>query len=226
MNTSTETRAREFMEKNSLIMDGEELNFPDIGVSISWKLSKVVTDQNACLVVMALCGADSGGASCTEPTSIEVLALLPGANSAQDKIASFTTLHPAPARIVAAIGEQGAVRGYSPYFVELKGASVVAALKSAYARAPYAGFSGTLVRGSKASFDPTPGRDWKVIQGQYDLRRGTTAEVLDMEAFQFDGLDPGGSAEGYWTGCQKPERAQGAECLVAPWNAAFIDHIL
>jgi hypothetical protein len=73
-------------------------------------------------------------------------------------------------------------------------------------------------RGSKASFDPTiVGREWKIVGAEYSLRRGASAEVLDLMAWQLDGLDGSGSSEVYWQGCDRPNGLIG-KCNIAPWK--------
>ena len=57
----------------------------------------------------------------------------------------------------------------------------------------------------KASFDPTPGRTWKVKNATFSLRRGLTHETDDVYADQLDD-----DFSGYFSG---------SVGHVGPWNA-------
>lgn len=210
-----------WMKSNRLIRDGEESQFPALGLKTQWMLLKVVPSQgSSCLVVMGLCELLGTSPECTNAGAYEVLRLL----MPSKRLVAFEDTVTLPKTLVARIGTLD-MNDPSYYFVEFTGDSVVAALKSVQTKTPYYGFSGTAVRGKKAAFDPTPGRDWKIVNGRYDLRRGMTGEGFDVQAFQFDGLG-GEPGDGYWKGCVPPQGRGEGYCLVAPWSQSYIKEIV
>lgn len=216
---STEDLAKSYMKQHGLILEGDELNFPDMGIKTQWKLVKIEPIKNGCLVVMAVCGlTEKAGASCEGLDPIEVLGVR--LEKSSPVFVKFEDLYEVSEKVIAKIGHPD-VDDPSYYYAELTGKSAVNATKSMIAKIPYYGFSGIAVLGNKASFDPTLNRNWKIVNASFDLRRGLTAEVLDVQAYQFDGDD----AEVYWRGCLKSEENQHGTCLVAPWGQAFVREI-
>ncbi len=215
-----ESLARDFMKKNKLILAEDEQSFPELGVQVKWELIRLETASlGNCLAVMSLCTKVNGARECT--TAHDVLGLVP---TPSPKIVPFANVVSLPKSAIARIGLEGGLRHpdlgkVTDFYALLKGASMVDAYKSLVAKVPYFGFSGVAVLGKKASFDPTPKRNWQLEKADYSLRRGTTAEVLDIQAFQFDGMN--GDANAYWTGCNQPNNKFG-KCDVAPWGQSFI----
>lgn len=216
--------ARTYMQQNNLIRNGEEMDFPALGIpSLSWQMVKATLHNNTCLVVMSV-GMQG------EPSSFggmyEVLVAEPKSSNSI-RFAPFRERMSIPSKIIAKIGRSGDAENLSFYYVELSGYSVEDALKSHFSKTPYAGFSGIAVLGKKAAFDPTPARNWKVTEGKYNLRRGMTGEGMDVQAYQLDGLG-GDPAAAYWEGCFRPqgERDRLGFCELAPWGQAFILDVL
>ncbi len=98
------------------------------------------------------------------------------------------------------------------FYAEISDASVEAAFVSILTEEPYGGFSGAIdsVR-EKHAYDPSPGRTWRLRSGGYSLRRGSSAEILDVRASQLDG-----DFDAYF---------RGSGGFVAPWNASFIRRV-
>lgn len=226
-NIETNTKVRSYMEKHGLIFPNEEQRYPDVELEIRWDLLKVVDAPNGCFAVMALCTKTNGIKDCAGSSAYEVVGLMLTAAGNIDQVVPFEQLQTVPKEIIAKIGfEPGSPnKDLSFYYALLSEANAVAAMKSAVTKTPYGGFSGVAIRGKKASFDPTVNRDWEIKEAKYNLRRGLTAEVLDVQAFQLDGLDESG-AEGYWKGCDHPTGNTFGQCNVAPWGQAFIVELL
>jgi hypothetical protein len=219
--SQTNSKIRTFMRQNGMIKDGDEVNFPDLGVQVRWELKKLLAEGNNCLAVMSLCSKTGTQKDCDQ--AIEVVALK-SAGGTGYSVKKFETVVSTPASLIAQIGHHPdeTETDLSFYYVKLSGVDAISANKSWRTGTPYYGFSGTAVRGQKAAYDPTtnPGRNWQIQNGKFDLRRGMTAEVLDVQAYQLDGLDASG-AEGYWQGCQRPNEIVG-KCDVAPWGQTFL----
>lgn len=221
----TNQLARDFMILNQLIRTGEEKSLPEIGVVVRWKLFKVepIADKpNACVVVMSLCVEAGGNSECGH--AYELMGLISAQNKG-DQILSLEKIIHFPSRVLAKIGFAPG-HGLPPcgepsfYYAELTGSSAVEASKAFMSQISYHGFRGVAVLGKKLSSDPTPNRNWKIENATYSLRRGETAEVLDIQAYQFDGLD-GTDGKNCWDGCMQPENKHG-KCEVAPWGQSSI----
>lgn len=214
--------ARSYMRENGLIGEGSEADLPDIKVFIRWHLHKVVGHKAGCLVVMTLV-ANTDLQNPEAHSAYEVV----GYDRKSKRFLPFESMVKVPKKIVARIGDRPDLdRKFGYYYVELSGPSVADALKSVVTNTLYSGFSGVAVLGEKAAFDPTPKRNWKIVDGTYSLRRGMTGEGMDIQSFQLDG-SVGGPAQAYWQGCFQPPppRNKLGFCSVAPWNQAFINGI-
>jgi len=226
-NDPTNLLARSYMKNNGLIHEGDEQSYPELGVDIRWSLLKLTQTPEGCFLIMAVCTVVGENKECP-PNMYEVMGLVSDRNGA-DRIVPFEQLYPVPRLLIAKIGFNSSIHTESPepsfYYALLSGNDAVDASKSLVTGTPYAGFSGVAVRGSKAAFDPSLNRDWQITQAHYSLRRGPTAEVLDVQAFQLDGLVDSSGAEGYWKGCEQPGQTYGS-CEVAPWNQAFIRDLI
>lgn len=216
---------RSFMLKNDLILPTDELSLPELGISLKWTIFKVVPAKSDCLVVMAVCTyLEDGSKDCPAGSPFEVLTIVSDKKeSVGFRVVPFEETIDLPKKAVATIGAPLETHSaeLSYYYVMLSGKDLVDAYKSFLSKTSYAGFSGVVQRGQKASYDPTVNRDWEVIEAKFSLRRGDTAESLDIQAFQLDGLDSEG-AQAYWDGCIKPNAQQKMQCLVAPWGQSFI----
>lgn len=106
----------------------------------------------------------------------------------------------------------------SLYYVNLTGNSLEQAMKSVLGRLPVCGFSAKIDADQKEQptgkygFDPTHGRLWKVVQPQYNMRRGSTAEIHDVNSGHLDDDFPG-----YF---------QASAGYVAPWGECFVRALL
>ncbi len=216
-------QARQYMIDNNLIEQGEEADFPELGIQLRWGVMKVYPRPNACYVVMSICTIDPSATECNASAAVEVLGYK------DRKIVPFEELHPVPGKVVARIGSNphDKNKDLSFYYALLNREDALAAYKSFVTDTPYGGFSGIAVRGVKADYDPTPNRDWGLVgYSRYSLRRGMTAEVLDIQAWQLDGLDGSGSSDGYWSGCMNGVENMPNTCQVAPWGQAFIRELI
>jgi hypothetical protein len=224
--------AREFGFKSGLISKADEAIREFFPVQ-KWTLVKAVPEGNGCALVMDLCMALTPK---DEPicsgAAYEVLALKAG------KVVKFQDAFTVPFTLRAGIGliqpdfhpgpedqsppVQGSELPTDLYYVELSGDSALDAMKSIVSKTPYGGFSGTIsaknrhrVNGKvdgdpdgKWDFDPTPERTWKIVEPKYSLRRGNSAEILDVRPIQLDD-----DFHAYYSG-------SGGN--VAPWAASFI----
>lgn len=217
------------MLDNKMIGPNDEQSFPDLGISIKWRLQKVeaITGHpKVCALVMGLCSNIEGADDCGAANEVLGLAIDHGK---ADTVLLLENVISIPSTVIAKIG---LVPGDTTppfgepsfYYAELTGISAVDAAKAIIGKIFYSGFSGTAVLGKKASFDPSPNRNWKIENASYSLRRGLTAEVLDIQAYQFDGFD-GTDGTAYWDGCLQPANKRG-KCEVAPWGQAHILEIV
>ena len=225
LNAKMSASALNFMKQHDLIHDGEELDFPAIGIKTKWDSVRVEPIPNGCVAVMALCtfqGPQGAQTKTCDDGPFEVLGLKFNHNI--PIIVPFESVYPVPKEVIAKIGTAGDVTDPSFYYVKFANKSALAAVKSVVAKISYGGFSGNAVLGGKAPFDPTANRNWQISIASFDLRRGMTAEVLDIQSWQLDGLDAEGAA-GTWNGCMKVNEKHGT-CSVAPWAQSYIRELL
>ncbi len=202
------------MESSGLILPGEESDAN--GVVTRWEISRAVKHDGTCFLVMDVCIEAYGARECGEVNTVEILVL-----SANGQPQLFEKAFPGSTKpIRVAIGgiskgthDDGtpADMGSDFYYMELKGDSALAARKSILSHTNFCGFSADLPapdKASKLSFDPTPGRTWKVLRPEYSLRRGMTPEIHDVRAGHLDD-----DYKAYY---------EGSNGKVAPWGACFI----
>jgi hypothetical protein len=216
---ATEAKVRKHMLAEGLIRDGDEVELPEIGVRTRWTLRRLVPAVGeSCMAIMAICQHVAGQVTCD--TEFDVIGLQLAPLASQDKVIPFEKLYTIPKKLIATIGGRpGSGLDFSSYYyVELTGSSAIAAAKTWLAKAPYGGFSGLAVLGGKAPFDPTQGRNWKIVQAQFDLRRGSSAEALSINSEHFDGPE----AASYWKSCIRAPDWKYGKCQVAPWEQSFI----
>ncbi len=209
-----DTAAHDFMKKAGLIKPGEESN--DGVVRSRWKVDRVIRFGDKDLAVMNLAvgffdgqqWADSNG------DAWEVVAVTKKPAGGY-QFARFEDAIPLPPTLRAGIGVDQRFPGeptirQQMYYVELSGKSVAEALKSVFTKTFTPGFNGYLIAGGggKAAFDPTPGRTWKVKNPSFDMRRGGSAEALDVQAWFLDK-----DFKGYY---------KGSGGHVAPWSASVL----
>lgn len=221
--------AREFMATHSLIRPGEEQSQP--GVESKWKAIKTVTSQGACLLVMNVVTKAFGVES--ESETYEVIA---AQKTGTGKIAlrTFEETRQVPSSIRVGVGMGEAARDPDGnvlwdvlYYTELSGADAIAVSKTMAAglerkvmglaadiSARNVRTEGSALRGApdgKLSWDPTPNRTWKLKNATFSLRRGQSAEQLDVQPWQIDG-----DFAGYYSG-------SGGK--IAPWGSAFLRRV-
>ncbi len=149
---------------------------------VTWQLTRTVAlplDPSKCLLVMNNCGRFNMDdvPDCASSAIREVLAM-----DSSGKIGRFESVVHVPAKIRVGIAQQ---LGKS-FYAELDGASAIDAWKAILSQTPYWGINGYPANNGKLSFDPTPGRTWKLEKVTYSLRRGLTGEALDVYAHEFD----------------------------------------
>jgi hypothetical protein len=225
-------KAHEFMQKNDLIRDGEEIKLPNL--NYEWTLFKIVPlKMKECLVVMALGG---GG------DAYEVLSVVLGSNRGY-KFALYETLHKIPREAVIQFGKTkeaqkgpGSFSSGKSYYVARVyndngtgdvskvpswNQSVLSAFKALDAQLfNTRGFNGIIERIGQASFDPTnlgegQKRDWQVTRATFNLRSENTAETLNISAKEFDQK----GADAYWNGCARDPQYNRPHCMVGPVSA-------
>lgn len=220
---SVQSAARAFMKRSGLF--GAYPEGTKQGVKTEWAAIKVVKHGDVNLVVMnpqlTVFGATQNG------EAFDVLVAEPKAGG-QFTFKRFEEAFAVPPTLRVAIGlsksdtdsqmnPNGKLRT-DLYYAELSNVartatnapqhSVTDALKSIYARVDYAGLSAKVVKGHTPSFDETPGRDWHLESPTYDLRRGNTAEALDVDPHFFDE-----DFESTFRGC---------DGVIAPWGSASV----
>lgn len=218
-NDETEVLAHGFMARNGMIRENEEKDRPRYKISSKWKLTDRVRDQGHELLIMQI--VDRVEEKEQRRFEFEVLVLID--NQGQKTIARFEDVYVLPQSVIVKIGHAEPTSGdTSFYYVELAGPSLIAALKSAHSGYRYHGFMGTIIPGGKADFDPTPGRTWRVVDATFDLRRGSTGETLDIQAYQFDA-----DFEGYFSGAIPKRASSGvAGVSVGPWGQSAVLEII
>lgn len=210
--------ARTFMLKEKLAVATDEQDFPALGMSMKWKPVALVTAKEAkdkCLVAMNVVTTTDDGDD-DESSTNEVIAV---ARTPQGLVFSkFEDAVRVPPSLRAIIGEPSIdKKGWddSDFYAEFRGDSAVAIMKDVLTKRAYYGFSGVAVKGKKLDYDKTPGRNWQITNAEFSIRRGMTAEVLDMYAKQLDG-----DFDGYFSGGMHTETPLGTGVNVAPWNCA------
>jgi hypothetical protein len=213
---------RSFMAEHEMIGGSDEQDLPDLGISMRWEAVSLVPAANHCLVVMNVVTRLSyEGEPSTSAESVANDVLVIGKDGPDLKVSKFEDAIQVPEKVRAIVGTFASGRdGASRYFAELTGPSAVDALKSVMAKRPYSGFSGVAVKGTKAAFDSTPGRNWQIVEAEFSLRRGHTGEALDIYAYQLDA-----AFEDYFDHGVQRETALGSGVQVSPWDCR-IDEIL
>ncbi|MCC6277936.1 MAG: hypothetical protein IT289_08490 [Oligoflexia bacterium] len=204
------------MKSQGLIKESEEVDLPELGISTKWSATALVHKGKIDLLVMKLVTTLKDGKT-EESSEFEVLAVTK--ENRKHKIKSFESVIQIPQKIIAKVGGLPDGPGnVSYYYVELSGESVIAALKSVMTGTPYAGFLGIVVPGPKAKYDPTPNRTWRIVDATFDLRRGSTGEGLDIQAYQLDE-----DFHGYFSGAVPTKSSTGLDGVqVGPWFQAFV----
>lgn len=210
MDSNIQKAAHAFMKKAALIGENDEVELPEIDVSTRWTAMKTVSCEGKTLVVMGL--QSKAGDQVEEPDAFDVLISTTDAKG-NLKFSQFKDGFIFPKTITVAIGHS--IFDNDPqgdfYYVQFTGKSVAEVLKSVYSQTPYLGFSGHLKDGGKASFDPTPGRTWRIVKPLFNMRRGNTPEIEDVRPIQLDT-----DFEAYF---------KGSAGRVAPWSAACVRKI-
>ena len=200
--------AHDFMAAHGLIRDDDERSL-SFG-SFEWRLRDVTDGDDGCLLTMKICfAAGQNEPSDVDCEGLEVLGLRDGVVEAFET-AVGEHLARSPIEVKFQLG--------AGYYVTLEGDSAVAARKAlAVGEREVPAFTAYVVRGTPPPFDPTPGRDWHVAKARYDLRRGLTAEVLDVQALHWD-MD----FDGFFGGAAREEIAPGIIAGVAsPWGGSL-----
>ncbi len=211
-----------FMKANRMILPGEEgPQFGSPNIRGAWILEEAQMYGGVCLLKMVNCVLAYGDKMCTG--GYEVLGYQNG------KLQLFEKSFALPPSVKVAIGmgvttdaRNRLINENSYYFVELTGASAIAAWKTIVMKILHPGLtakiSATNVRtvngrllgtpDGAVSFDRTPNRTWKLKDAVWNLRRGSTPEIEDVYPSQLDG-DFG-------------EYFLGSLGVVQPWNAFII----
>ena len=207
VDSTTMVEAREYMKSQGLIAEGEEFELKKLDMASKWTLVRTIERDSNCLHVMELCvGSIKGPLECEHSASGSYEVLV----SKNGTWMRFEKAFKVPASLVAAVGHLPG--GNDPrddfYYADFKDTSAVDAQKAIYAGIPVCGFSGEILRGKKASFDPTPNRKWSVQPVSFNLRRGVSAEAYDIRASFLD-ID----LDAYYKGCNGK---------VLPWSACYL----
>ncbi|OFZ10925.1 MAG: hypothetical protein A2Z20_03465 [Bdellovibrionales bacterium RBG_16_40_8] len=211
VDTKLENLALTFMKTSELIKEGEEYDFPEIGISAKWKAEKTVTYKGQNLLVMRILITTKGQPDDMSP-EFEVLVVT--GELKKTKIVRFEDAFNLPEKIVAKIpAGHGNTPEKSYYYAEFTGSSVIDLFKSIYLGIPYYGLMGIVIPGGNAEYDPTPGRKWKIVDVTFNLRRGMTAEGMDIGSQFFDE-----DFNAYFSGAFKKISSTGVEgASVGPW---------
>lgn len=213
--------AYDYLRKNDPQLMESEYDLPNLGVSQKWRLEEVKTSGKDILLVMRLVSSenDETGKVLHEPLAPEFQVFAAKKlDSKTYEIVRFEEVVFIPKSMVIRVASSDyetneVKRGLSSYVVEVTGKGVIAALKSLRTGIRYFGFSGVVVPGGKASFDPTFRRSWRVLEANFDLMRGLSHEVGDIQAYQLDG-----DFEGYFKGGVPKKSSDGTQGIeVIPW---------
>lgn len=214
--------ARKFMLNNGLIMPGEESDL--IVGKLEWGIQEKqsASTGNACLLVMSLCyiSNETGLKDCSASDSLDVIVYQ------DNQLKLFERSFSIPRKVqVKFIADKVAQYQYDHYYAEVSEPSSVLNLKKAQAanltrqRKPN-GMRGIVVKGDKFSFDPTPDRNWRIIQTTFSLRESQSIEVQDVYPHDFDQ-----DLEGMFRGCDSVTVDGQTGCVAKPWNASFNEFI-
>lgn len=210
--------ALNFMRDKGL--DEGEYDLPDLGIKSKWQLDKVL--KKGCnegltfLVMRRFVYTDIGQANPEE--SFEVLVYSKG------KMFLFQDAIKLPKKAIFKVGRIDGSEINSPsYYIELNDPESIAdAFKVLYTKENYYGFSGYIVPGAKASYDPTPKRKWAVVDAKFSLKRGMSAEIGDIRSVHFDE-----NFEAYYNGTVQKMTSVGLlGAWVAPWNESTISALI
>ena len=182
-------KAREFMTRNGMIRPNEESE--NFGVKSEWKLVRAQMAHGRCALLMDLCITMQGETHC-EGQAYEALGYRPNGH-----VTLFENLFPPPRPLRVAIGDHRP----SNYYVQLSHLSAISAWKTILLKLRYSGLLAEISAKNvqtidhtlygepdgKNYFDPTLGRNWKLKNATWSLRRGLTIEILDVYPFQLDG---------------------------------------
>ncbi len=190
-------RARRFLFSEDIRPESNEQHLTAIGIHNQYELIRTqeAADESHCILLMNLVMLiESPGAAPVRELSDDYVAI---AMTRNGELARFEQLVPVPERIHAKIGTQGREQR-SFYYAEFTGADAVEVQKSLYLKQAFCGFSAkvdftgnvskpsTIQPTGKASFDPTPGRTWKLRDMRYSIARGSSAEACDVNSAHFD----------------------------------------
>lgn len=195
----------------------DEYDFPDIGISSRWDAVGARSYEGTKLVIFRQLEIANGVVS-KHSDEFDVLALVDG------KLLKFERAFQIPRSVVARISHaKESEIDSSSYVVELADVpSVSDALKSMCAGIKYYGFSGVVVAGGKASYDPTPGRTWRVLDPRFNLRRGSSHETGDIQAYHWDE-----HFEAYFNGAVHMAASTGeVGAQVLPWGQSAVVELL
>ena len=226
---SLEEKAIAFAVKLKLIDRGNEYSMKMAQVEAKYRIQKVVAVGDHCILNIRLqvkSGEDSEWGREFETAVIDSRTL---------KFSLFEAAFPPTKRLYLGIGSTsiGTLNGVKQthlnpilYYVELTDqASIIAAMKAVLMGETYGGFSGEAIPGAKATFDPTPGREWKIVRPRFSISRGNSGETLDIQAAQLD-ADFSGYFKGALKGKIKVKGEVVPTLLVTPWGDSTIRRYL
>lgn len=214
--SSLEVEALKFLDQ--LGLKNGEGEIPSVNGAYRWKLEKELQIADGkTLLLMKLAQFQNGSEIGLAP-EFDVIV------KDGQQLRAFEDVYEIPSSMVVKISAKDfetrpeSIRNIF-YYVELNDrSSIIAAMKSLATSQRYHGFSGVVIDGGKAHFDPTPGRTWRVLGGTFDLRRGVTAEVGDIQSYQLDG-----DFNAYFDGALKAKAPNGVEgAWVAPWGQSAV----
>lgn len=194
-----------------------EINKPEFGIETKWELRQIQHDSTGDSFLIMRLVQYIDGAEVAFSREFDVLAM------SQGQLRAFEEIVPIPDQLPVRIGSEDTPVPSPPdnsnyYYATLKDRnSVIAALKSLKTGIRYHGFSGIVISGA-SNIDPTPGRTWRVVDAEFSLRRGSTAEALDIIPGHFDD-----NFQAAWNGGVRTMSSLGIEGVsVAPYGFSSV----
>jgi hypothetical protein len=212
LSEAVKVQALEFAFANNVISKDDEMESTTFKIFRKWEVTETKTYKGKTLVIFRIVSRKGGKVS-GNSKEFDMVVL------SGKSFVLFEKAFSIPLKAVFKIGHPKGQneQDTSFYYAEFKGESVTEALKSIYADIPYYGFFGYVLEGPKHSFDPTPGRQWRVEDAEFNLMRGMTQETFDIQAYQLDEDFKGYAGS---TITKTPSGKTGS--YVAPWGQSFV----
>lgn len=208
-----EDAAHKYLEDNGLIKKDEEGKMSAM-FSTKWGITRIVDHGEVSAVLMNNHILQGDSFVENQQGAWQVIAMKKGASGGFEFM-PFEKGFALPSSLKIALDNNPPdTKKRGLYYMEAKGRSLVDVMKTLYCGQPIVGLSAKLApkENGKLDFDPTQGRNWQLVEPEFSLRRGLSAEIYDVFP---DLLDS-----------SYEQTAKGAAYAIAPWGAGAVRKIL